>query len=139
MDTIDRLTAIFERFPGIGPRQAGRFVQYLLRAPASVRRDLIDSLGDLTNAVHQCPECQRYHSGRNPICSICSNPARDQSLLAVVTADTDISALERSDTYKGRYFVLGGLMTLASDRSSNLRFAELKSASDRTGLKEIIL
>lgn len=139
MDTIGRLTAIFEKFPGIGPRQAARFVQYLLRASPSLRHDLIESLSELTDAVHQCPDCMRFHSGKSPICGICGNSARDRTLLAVVASDTDIVALERSGTFRGMYFVLGGLMTLATDRSSNLRFTELKSASQRPGLAEIVL
>src|SRR3989344_5346013 len=116
MDPIERLTAIFEKFPGIGPRQAGRFVQFLLRSPQGLRRELGSGVESLSASVHQCPECMRYHTGKKGSCSICENPKRDSSLLAVVANDTDLLAMERSGTYRGRYFVLGGTVSLSSER-----------------------
>lgn len=139
MDPLERLTDIFEHFPGIGPRQAARFVQFLLRSSPTLRSELMESLGELSQSVHQCPECMRFHSGINPICSICDNKKRDQTLVAVVSSDTDIAALERSGTFRGRYFVLGGLLSLASDKTHGLRLRELKKVTERAGLKEIVL
>jgi len=139
MDPIEKLSALFERFPGIGPRQAQRFVQYLLRSSPTLRKEIADSIRSLSSTIHQCPECMRYHGGDNAVCSICADPARDQSILAVVVSDADLLALERSHTYKGRYFVLGGLLHLGNDKSDRLRIRELKTASKRVGLKEIVL
>ena len=139
MDPLERLTDIFERFPGIGPRQAARFVQFLLRSSPTLRSELIDSLGELSQSVHQCPECMRFHSGERPVCSICGNHNRDQSIVAVVSSDTDIAALERSGSFRGRYFVLGGLLSLASDKPTGLRFRELKKVMERPSLREIVL
>src|SRR5216684_1966373 len=105
MDSLERLIAFFEKFPGIGPRQAGRFVQYILRSSPALRRELVDSIQGLSSSVRQCPECMRYHAGESSLCSICSNPERDQTFLALVASDADLVALERSGTYPGRYFV----------------------------------
>ena len=141
-DPIERLSALFERFPGIGPRQAQRFVQFLLRSSPAIRREFITSVQELGSSVHQCPECMRFSSGEKGLCSICSNKERDFSLLAVVASDADLLALERSHTYRGRYFVLGGLLSLASEKTNGLRIKELSgSVPKRTkvGLKEIIL
>jgi recombination protein RecR len=141
-DPIERLSAIFERFPGIGPRQAQRFVQFLLRSSPAIRREMIESVRDLSSEVHQCPECMRFHTGSKGPCSICSNPERDDALLAVVASDADLLALERSHTYRGRYFVIGGLLSLASEKTSGLRLKDLLAQiSLRTtkGLQEIIL
>ncbi|MFZ2887120.1 MAG: toprim domain-containing protein [Minisyncoccia bacterium] len=141
MDTIDRLADLFQKFPGIGPRQAQRFVQYLLRAP-SVRRELLESVRDLGTSVHQCPDCMRYSTSKKGHCSICASEARDQSALAVVASDADLLAVERSHTFKGRYFVLGGLISLASEKTSGLRVKELLSSIPKrakAGLAEIIL
>src|SRR4051812_34099761 len=112
MDPIEKLTTLFERFPGIGPRQAQRFVQFLLRSSPTLRREIADSIKSLGSTIHQCPECMRYHGGENALCSICADPARDETLLGVVSSDADLSALERSHTFKGKYFVLGGLIHL---------------------------
>lgn len=127
MDPIERLSSIFERFPGIGPRQAARFVQFLLRSSPSYRRELVDALQQLGGSVTQCTRCMRFHAGRSGICGICGNPQRDGRFLAIVASDADVSALERSGTYRGYYFVLGGTISLASEQASNLRLRELLS------------
>ncbi|MDP3965637.1 MAG: toprim domain-containing protein [bacterium] len=141
-DSIERLTAIFEKFPGIGPRQAGRFVQFLLRLSQSARSDLARAIEGLGSSVRECSECMRHHSGKHGKCSMCENPARDSALLAVVGSDTDLLAMERSGTYRGRYFVLGGTVSLASEKMSGLRLRELIAHIPKlvkSGLKEIIL
>lgn len=142
MDPIERLSRLFEKFPGIGPRQAGRFVAYLLRSSPSLRRELIDSIQQLGGSVRQCQDCQRFHAGDSKVCGICSNPQRDSSQLAVVASDTDLAALERSGTFRGKYFVLGGTISLASETTNGLRLEKLlATAKDRigSGLREIIL
>lgn len=141
-DPIDRLSKLFERFPGIGPRQAQRFVQFLLRSSPAIRREFVQSMQELGTSVHQCPECMRFHTGEKGTCTICSNTERDTSLLAIVASDSDLSALERSRTYRGRYFVLGGLLSLASDSMSGLRVSDLLTSLPhrlKSGLSEIIL
>lgn len=142
MDPIERLSRIFERFPGIGPRQASRFVAYILRSTPSLRRELVDSIQQLSSGVHQCDECMRYHAGAKKICGICANPERDTSSLAVVASDSDLAALERSGTYRGAYFVLGGTISLASEKATGLRIDALLTSIPKRierGLKEIIL
>ena len=158
MDSIERLVALFERFPGIGPRQAGRFVQFLLRSSPAIRRELIDAVQELSGGVHQCKQCMRWHTGLPAkasategdeakatgifICNICSNPQRDTQMLAVVASDTDLAALERSGTYRGHYFVLGGTISLASEKMSGLRIKQLLDSipiREKNGLKEVIL
>ena len=144
MDPIERLSAHFEKFPGIGPRQAQRFVQYLLRSSPSLRREIIDSLQDLGGSVLQCKQCMRYFGSsrgtKADICSICSNPQRDDTQLSIVASDADLHAIERSGTYRGRYFVLGGTISLASEQMTGLRVKELmRTVKDRFELNEIIL
>jgi recombination protein RecR len=140
MDPIERLTSLFEKFPGIGPRQAQRFVQFLLRSSPSVRREMTDAIQSLAGSVHQCKECMRFFSGEGAVCGICGNPARDRSFLAVVANDADLAALERSGTYRGMYFVLGGTVSLASENMNGLRLKQLLVAiPKRETLKEVIL
>lgn len=142
MDAIDRLRELFEKFPGIGPRQAGRFIQFILRSSPAVRRELVEAIQGLGGSVHQCPECMRYHAGEKKLCSICSNPERNAELLAVVANDTDLAALEYSHTFRGYYFVLGGTISLSSDKTSGLRMKPLidsLSARIEKGLSEVIL
>ena len=71
---------------------------------------------------------------------MCSNPQRDQKFLAVVASDADIAAMERGGAYRGFYFVLGGTVSLASEKTNNLRIKQLlASISARPGLAEVIL
>src|SRR3989344_2026984 len=125
MDPIERLSLLFSKFPGIGPRQAGRFVNYLLRSSPALRREIIDAVQNLGGSVRQCQKCMRYHAGDQKLCSICSNPRRDHTSLAVVASDADLAALERSGTYRGIYFVLGGTISLASEKTNSLRIKQL--------------
>ena len=143
-DSLERLASLFGKFPGIGPRQAARFVQYLLRSSPSLRRELSDAIKGLAGDVHQCPECMRYHSGEKKLCSICADPERDAASLAVVASDVDLAALEGSGTYRGMYFVLGGTISLASEKANGLRFKQLMAhindlRSRYKEFKEVIL
>ena len=142
MDAIEQLIALFEHFPGIGPRQAQRFVQHLLRSSPARRRELVEAIQSLGGSIKQCPECMRFSSSGEKICSMCTNPERNRTFLAIVASDADIAALERSQTYRGFYFVLGGTISLASERMSGLRIRQLLDSIPgriKNGLEEIIL
>jgi recombination protein RecR len=114
MDHIDELAKALARFPGIGPRQGKRFVYYLLSAPAAERAKLAELVASLGKEVKQCPECMRFYNGTTAIiCNYCSDSRRDDTQLMLVEKDQDLSAVERAGTYRGRYFVLGGVLTLS--------------------------
>src|SRR3989344_9299969 len=141
-DSIERLTRFFEKFPGIGPRQAQRFVQFLLRASPATRRELAQAISQLGGSVHECGQCFRYFAGPAKICDICANSERDAGSLAIVATDADLAALERSHDYRGLYFVVGGTISLGSDKSHNLRIDKLLASIPKRidkGLQEIIL
>lgn len=147
MDSIERLTQLFEKFPGIGPRQARRFVHYLLAERPGSRSDLASAIRDLGQNTAQCRECYRWYvKGENAsanLCNICGNSARDRATLFIVEKDADIENIERSG-FKGLYFCLGGTIPLASEEVPKyVRVHELVSRVDRDGsvgeLKEVIL
>ena len=145
---IDRLTEEFRRFPGIGPRQAKRFVYYLLRLEAASRERLAAQIRDLKNAVSQCADCQRLFARNNiphSLCEICRDPHRDHSLLMLVEKDIDLENVERSGTFNGYYFVLGALVPILdqnperSFRSRELLELVKKKSPPAGGLSEIIV
>src|SRR3989338_4075683 len=118
METIEELAAAFARFPGIGPRQAKRFVYHLLSAPEEERAKLSKLVTHIGKHVRQCSECMRYANlpaGRQAAKArnYCADATRDNAVLMVVEKDQDLSAVERAGAYKGRYFVLGGILTLS--------------------------
>lgn len=139
-DRVEELASLFARFPGIGPRQARRFVYHLLAVSGSDRVKLARLIEDLAKDVRQCPECLRFWSGTGLLCNYCADQRRDDSLLMLVEKDQDLLAVERSGTYRGRYFVLGGVITLSGKGA--IREQELVRAVERrskNGLKEIVL
>ncbi len=141
MDKIDELAQALSRLPGIGPRQGKRFVFYLLAAPPAERAKLAELIVSLGKNVRQCPECLRFYNGTTAtVCDYCSEGKRDDSLLMLVEKDQDLAAVERAGTYKGRYFVLGGVLTL-SGRGVIREKELLRSIEKRlkTGLKEVVL
>lgn len=145
MSPLDKLIRHFERFPGIGSRQAKRFAFHLLTQSQNDVTELADLIRTIRASVMECPSCFRFHASQNnqALCPICSNGERDRNKLTVVERDTDIDAIERSGTYDGLYFVLGGLVPLLDTQDiKKLRGGALKhivEARISEGLKEIIL
>lgn len=140
MDRIEDLAAAFAKLPGIGPRQAKRFVFHLLGAPSAERMQLSRAIEALSQDVKQCSECLRFYNGNAALCGYCSDPSRDDSLLMIVEKDQDLAALERAGTYKGRYFVLGGVLTLSGKGAIREKdLLRMLKARLARGLKEVVL
>jgi len=145
MNSIDKLSEIFARFPGIGPRQAKRFVYFLLSRNGDYVGELVRAVQSLKKEIVQCGECMRFfvypeHSRGAKICSICADDTRDSSMLMIVPRDIDFEAVEKSGSYKGFYFILGGVVPiLEKEPEKRIRIKELdtriKNAKD---IKEII-
>lgn len=145
MNPIERLAQAFERFPGIGPRQARRFVQYLLAERQGYRGELADLIRKLGNETALCRKCFKWFvkGTHTDTCAICSDTARDSSILFVVEKEADIETVERSG-FKGLYFVLGGTIPLASEELE--KYARIRELMERiqkdaasTTLTEVIL
>lgn len=146
VSNLDKLISHFEKFPGIGGRQAKRFAFHILTLPQSSTTELAELIGSLKSTVVECASCHRFFSqsgGAANLCSICTSDNRDQHKLMVVAADSDITAIERSGVYDGLYFVLGGTVPLLhSEDSKKLRGGALKSTVEARipgGLNEVIL
>lgn len=143
MNKIDELTELFKEFPGIGPRQAKRFVYFLLRKNDYYTNKLIELIPELKKQTKTCSECQRFFSGNANQCDICLNKNRDTRALMIVSRDSDLETIERTDTFNGYYFVLGGtLPVLEKEPNKFIKINELKKIIDQrqeNGLEEIIL
>ncbi|MCP4548840.1 MAG: recombination protein RecR [bacterium] len=102
---IKRLT----RLPGIGERGAQRIALHLLHSPEENCRELANALLSVREKVGFCPRCGFYTEGR--LCFICSDMRRREGLLCVVEQPVEVLSLERSGAYRGRYHVLGGVIS----------------------------
>lgn len=146
MSSFEKLGKYFEQFPGIGSRQAKRFVFHLLTLDDASIREFAELIRTIRETVTACPSCHRFHArrGGTDFCSVCADVTRDRTKLTVVERDTDVDAIERSGIYDGLYFVLGGTVPLLDVQDvSGLRGGSLKhvvaTRSSSEGLKEIIL
>lgn len=143
MNSIDKLTNIFKKFPGIGPRQAKRFVYFLLSEQSGYIDELIREIQSLRAHTTQCSECYIYFTKDNfsELCDVCSRSDTDITTLLVVSKDVDVEAIKKAGIYKGRYFVLGGTLPfLEKNPSSFIRDRELKRyiLNHTNSLQEII-
>ncbi len=144
MNSIDKLAEIFSKFPGIGPRQAKRFVYFLLSRNTSYTDDLVRAIQNIKKEIAQCDACLRYYARnghQTKTCSVCSDGTRDPSLLMVVPRDIDMEAVEKSGSYGGYYFVLGGAIpVLDKEPERRIRIKELeKRLQNNPDIKEVIL
>lgn len=146
MNSIEKLIQIFSQFPGIGPRQARRFVYYLLTRNDGTLTELSQNIKDLKEDVAMCTDCHRFFQSKNgkaPLCKICSDQTRDHSILMLVQRDIDLESVEKNGGFNGIYFVLGGSVPiLEKEPEKRIRTRELKTFLDKKikdGLKEIIL
>ncbi|MBL8548653.1 MAG: recombination protein RecR [Hyphomonadaceae bacterium] len=135
---IERLIELLGKAPGLGPRSARRAALYLLKRKEQLMLPLAEALRDAAEKVAACSECGALDT-LDP-CAICAAPGRDDSLICVVAEVGDVWALERAGAFKGRYHVLGGLLSaLDGVRPENLRVAKLVERAGRPGVKEIII
>ena len=96
------------RLPGIGPKTAMRLALFLLKEKEDVNK-FAESIRLLREEIRYCKEC--YNISDADVCSICSNPRRDHSLVCVVESVRDVMAIENTQQYGGVYHVLGGVIS----------------------------
>ena len=103
MNSIEKLTQIFSHFPGVGERQAKRFVYYLLSRKSNAVDDLVEAINSLKQEIAICEDCMRFFKKEREekLCKICSNAERERSNLVIVQKDIDLESVERSGNVKG--------------------------------------
>jgi len=142
---IEKLAQYFKEFPGIGERQAKRFVYFLLHKNPIYIKELTEGILKLKNSINQCPSCYLFFQGDSgSLCDVCGNEKTDKTSLLVIEKDADYENIKRSKTYNGMYFVLGGLVPIVTKETPNfVRIKELLSTIEKRSkndeLKEVIL
>lgn len=135
---------LLERLPGVGERTAARYVLHLLAAEPTLSTALAKALDELHQRVRPCERCGNLAEvepgGPAPLCEICSDTRRDPSLLCVVARVQDLSAIERSGAMRGRYFVLGKLVSpLEGVGPDDLPLEQLRARIAEDGVREVIV
>ena len=107
--SIERLIALMARLPGLGPRSARRAVLAMVRRRELLLEPLAAALAEVAATVRECPRCGNIATGE--LCAICADPARGTGELCVVETVADLWAMERGGAFRGRYHVLGGVLS----------------------------
>lgn len=135
---IEGLVQLLAKLPGLGPRSARRAVLQLLKKKETLLRPLADALLRAANAVHECSVCGNLDS-QQP-CHFCTDPKRDDAIICVVEDVADLWALERVIDYRGRFHVLGGVLSaLDGVGPEDLRIGALLSRVRQGTIREVIL
>ena len=135
---LENAVESLSKLPGIGKKTALRLALHLLNEDSLATEQLADSLLKMKHNIMLCERC--YNISDTKVCSICSNPRRDENTLCVVADMRDVLAIERTASFNGLYHVLGGIISPIEGISPNdLKIAELVQRTQKEDIKEIIL
>ncbi|MCL2765931.1 MAG: recombination mediator RecR [Treponema sp.] len=135
MNALDRLITLLSKLPGIGKKSAGRIAYHILDSSPVLAQTLAKELSGLHQAIRRCSVCGGF-TETDP-CAVCSDPARDKSLICVVECAQDMRIIEEGREFSGVYHVLGGLIApLEGISPANLSIDKLISRIG--GVKELI-
>src|SRR6056297_1682847 len=136
--SITRLIRNFSRLPGIGEKSAERLVLHLLQTERGQVLELAASIRDLKEKVRLCRRC--FGLSDDEICSICSDPARDETVVCVVEHPVDMAAIEKTAAFTGHYHVLQGLISpMDGIGPEDIRIRELVERVANGPVKELII
>lgn len=126
------------KLPGLGPKSAMRVAMTLLKWPEAETMRLGKNIYELRSNLHLCNECGAL-SDVDP-CTICSDPLRSNEILCLVSEWDSMLTLEEGGFFKGKYFILGGLLSPLDSRSSEyLEIEKLMQRLEKGEIKEVVL
>lgn len=136
---VDQLIQALCILPSIGPRSAERMAFYLLQKGRVNGLHLAKTLEETLAKVGNCMICRNFTE--HSVCNICANPKRDPTLLCIVETSIDVLAIEQTNSYHGRYFVLmGHLSPIDGIGPNEIGIEELKHIlQTETAINEIII
>ncbi len=127
--SLTRFIELFAKIPGIGPRQAHRIAFWFLRHDKNFIYTYGFTVKDLADKIYVCPQCffvfEQNNTGNETLCTICRNPSRDNTRIAIVEKETDLISIEKTKKYNGLYHVLGGLFSPIEGNNHDLKLPEL--------------
>jgi recombination protein RecR len=141
---LRRLIALLSRLPGVGEKTAQRYVLHLLTADPAIARELGAELSTLHDELRPCDSCGNIAEVDKDTglarCTICGDAERDARLLCVVGRVHDLMSIERTGAMRGRYFVLGRLLSpLEGIGPDDLPIPRLRSRIEAEGITEVIV
>lgn len=135
---IEKLIKIVVKLPSLGSRSARRIVLHMIKKRENVIPELITALQEVYDNIKVCEVCGNYDT--NSPCSICSSTLRENQTLCVVQDISDLWALERGGLYKGKYHILGGILSaIEGVTPDDLNIDKLLQRISSENITEIIL
>ena len=135
---LENAVEALSKLPGIGKKTALRLALHLLNEDTLETEQIADALLKMKHNIMLCERCHNISDTK--VCSICSNPRRDENTLCVVADMRDVLAIEHTAAYNGLYHVLGGVISPIEGIGPNdLQIEDLVLRSQREDIKEIIL
>lgn len=124
--------------PGVGPKTAQRLALHIIKRPETEVTNLANAILEAKKQVGFCQVC--FHLSAQPVCEICANQNRDNSVICVVEDSRDVIALEKTREFSGKYHVLGGVISpMDGIGPEQLNIHSLVKRLTETKMKEVIL
>lgn len=142
-DRLARVVQLLARLPGVGEKTALRYALFLATGDEAASRELGRALAELRDHVRPCVRCGNIADadpGDPAVCAVCRDRRRDPALLCVVARVQDLLAIERSGAMRGRYFVLGRLLSpLEGIGAEELPLDALRERVRADGVTEVLV
>jgi len=135
--SLARLVEELEKLPGVGPKTAQRLALHLLHASDEDAAELSQAIRDVKEQIHSCPTCFNYTDA--DVCVVCADTNRDHRVLCVVGDVRDLLAMERSGGFRGRYHVLGGLISPMDGVGPEVLHLQELLERVKEGVEEVVL
>jgi len=137
-ELIENAINELSHLPGVGKRSALRFALYLLKQPETTTINLANSILKLRQEIKYCKEC--YSLSDTEVCSICSHPKRNHSVICVVENIRDVMAIENTQQFSGVYHVLQGVISpIEGIGIGDLKINQLLERVTKNKVDEVIL
>jgi len=136
--SLNTLIEQFGKLPGIGPKTAERLAFYILKSDKAEAMALAEAIRNVKENIRQCRIC--FNLSETDVCSICSDPRRDKSVICVVEQPKDVISLEKTGLCKWVYHVLNGhLAPLEGIEPADLTIDALLKRVRQGDVKEVVM
>lgn len=138
IEPIETLCSQLARLPGIGSKSALRLAYHILDMPKSSAKEIAAAISNACDKVHHCSICGNY-TDVDP-CRVCTDKTRSDDTICVVEDAKDVLAMEKMREFRGKYHVLGGVISpMDGIGPDDIRIKELIARVRQGGVKEIII
>ena len=136
--SLDRLVELIAKLPGLGRKSAPRLALFILNQTDDDAKNLAQAILDVKSKIKLCRTCSNFTE--EEYCSLCLDPRRDRGIICVVETPGDVIRLEKTNSFRGLYHVLGGALSpLEGISPDDLRIAALFERLQDGSVREIIL